>query len=419
MQQGGHAYTVGEVVIFTGSVGDFIFTQGFHQPEQTKIVSVDQPELADWNIEVFPNPATDRLTVRFSAERESALRVNVLDLLGRVILDASPLSEPTGSIIDCSLWQPGVYFLQLLDPQQAHATVRIVRLSFDRSIIPIFLFVNIPKLIPTMTRRHLLLLSLLMILIAWRAEAQFTPQGFNYQCIVRDGTGASMNNQTVTLLFTVRPGTSNGPVNYSEKQTVSTNEFGLVNLVIGQGSPLQGTFPAVNWGSGAKFLTVSVETAPNVFDELGSTQLMSVPYAIYAQNSANGQDNWGTQVVQTDPALKGDGTAANPLGIAQQGAQTGQVLKWDGAKWAPQNDISDTVQTGGTLTQINTGTGLTGGPITISGTDQPRQYCGSAGCLWRFCPDSSNYRGPNRSNHGCFYGDATTYHHRHNRRRWH
>jgi hypothetical protein len=130
VQQGlNYAYTVGEVVIFTGSVGDFTLTQGFHQPEQTKIVSVDQPELADWNIEVFPNPVTDRLTVRFSTEKGSALRVNVLDLLGKVILDAHPLSEPTGSFIDCSLWQPGVYFLQLLDPQsRAHATVRIVRL---------------------------------------------------------------------------------------------------------------------------------------------------------------------------------------------------------------------------------------------------------------------------------------------------
>lgn len=124
-----YAYTIGEVVISTFSAGNFTFTQGFHQPEHTSIVSVDQPELADWNIEVFPNPATDRLTVRYSDEKGNALRVSVLDLLGRVILDQQPLIEPGGSLIDCSTWQPGVYFLQLLDPQsRAGATVRIVRL---------------------------------------------------------------------------------------------------------------------------------------------------------------------------------------------------------------------------------------------------------------------------------------------------
>ncbi|MBK6930799.1 MAG: hypothetical protein IPH12_07930 [Saprospirales bacterium] len=216
-----------------------------------------------------------------------------------------------------------------------------------------------------MTNRHLLLTSLFILLFAWRATAQFTPQGFNYQCIVRDNSGATLNNQTVTLLFTVRSGAPNGPVAYSEKQTTSTNEYGLINLIIGQGAPLQGAFNSISWGNGAKFLTVSVETSPNVFDELGSSQLMSVPYALYAQNTANSGDNWGTQVVQTSPPLSGAGTAGSPLALAQQGAQAGQALKWNGSAWAPQND-----ETGpdGTVTTINTGSGLTGGPVTTSGT---------------------------------------------------
>ncbi|MEZ4942607.1 MAG: tail fiber domain-containing protein [Saprospiraceae bacterium] len=216
-----------------------------------------------------------------------------------------------------------------------------------------------------MIKRHLLLTGLLTMLLAWRAEAQFTPQGFSYQCIVRDDNGASLNNQTVSLLFTIRSGAPNGPVSYSEMQTTSTNEFGLVNLFIGQGTPLQGSFTSINWGGSAKYLTVSVETAPNVFDELGTTQLMSVPYALYAQNTANSGDDWGSQSVQTSPVLQGNGTAGNPLTLAQQGASIGQILKWNGTAWVPQPD-----ETGpdGTVTEIITGAGLTGGPITTSGT---------------------------------------------------
>ena len=52
-------------------------------------------------------------------------------------------------------------------------------------------------------------------------------------------------------------------------------------------------------------------------------------------------DDWGTQVAQTDNTISGDGTAVNPLGIAQQGASPGQVLTWDGNTWAPQSNLDN------------------------------------------------------------------------------
>ncbi|MCC6279260.1 MAG: tail fiber domain-containing protein [Saprospiraceae bacterium] len=217
-------------------------------------------------------------------------------------------------------------------------------------------------------------LTLIFLSATVSLYAQFTPQGFNYQSIIRDGGGNPLTNQTVTLLFSIRSGAPNGPVAYSEKQALSTNEFGLVNLIIGQGGvPLLGDFNSINWGGGAKFLTVSVETTPNVFDEIGTSQLMSVPYALYAQNVANGGsggngDNWGSQTVQTNATLTGAGTGGSPLALAQQNAQTGQVLKWNGSAWVPSDDIISTGTNGGTVTQINTASGLTGGPITASGT---------------------------------------------------
>ncbi len=223
-------------------------------------------------------------------------------------------------------------------------------------------------------KQRLIYFVLFFVCATLSLSAQFTPQGFNYQSIVRDADGDPLTNQTVTLLFSLRSGAPNGPVAYSEKQAVSTNEFGLVNLIIGQGGvPLLGDFNAINWGGGAKYLTVSVETTPNVFDEIGTTQLMSVPYALYAQNAANGGgtgsgDNWGAQTVQTNTTLSGAGTGGSPLALAQQNAQNGQVLKWNGSTWAPADDIISTGMNGGTVTQINTTTGITGGPITTSGT---------------------------------------------------
>ncbi|HRI62016.1 MAG TPA: hypothetical protein PK228_19890, partial [Saprospiraceae bacterium] len=76
--------------------------------------------------------------------------------------------------------------------------------------------------------RSRLFFLLLLLCAAFPLAAQFTPQGFNYQSIVRESNGNPVTNQTVVLLFSIRSGAPNGPVAYSEKQTISTNEFGLV-----------------------------------------------------------------------------------------------------------------------------------------------------------------------------------------------
>ena len=130
VQQGRtYAYTVGEVVIVTVGSDNRTLTQGFHQPEHTRIVSVGDPDFADWDINVFPNPVSEALTIRYSADKGSTLTATVVDLVGKVVLHNQPLSVPDGSTLDCHNWQPGVYFLILQDPVgRESSTVRIIRL---------------------------------------------------------------------------------------------------------------------------------------------------------------------------------------------------------------------------------------------------------------------------------------------------
>ncbi|MBL7806813.1 MAG: hypothetical protein JNN28_03305, partial [Saprospiraceae bacterium] len=222
-----------------------------------------------------------------------------------------------------------------------------------------------------MNQRFLLLL-LVLVVSSFTAFAQNNvPQGINYQCIVRNHqTGDPIANQTVTLLFAIRNGSPTGSVDYQEKHISATNDFGLATLIIGRGQPQISTFPAIDWAAGSKFLTVLLETSPNVFDEIGTSELLSVPFALYAQNGGGGggSDNWGSQTAFTNNGLSGNGLANNPIGLAQQGAQNGQVLKWNGTAWTPADDIQGTGTGGGTVTQVNTGVGLQGGPITTSGT---------------------------------------------------
>lgn len=122
-------YTVGETLTTTlKESGLYKATQGFHQPDVCAVVSTHDVDLASWNIEVFPNPATDRLTIRFDAEKSNALNLSAFTPLGQAVLTHQTLTQPQGSLLDCSQWQPGIYLLLLSDPATgAAATVRVVK----------------------------------------------------------------------------------------------------------------------------------------------------------------------------------------------------------------------------------------------------------------------------------------------------
>ncbi len=129
--QGGltFSYTVGEPSITTLAGSSRIVTQGFHQPELCQVVSTHNFDLANWNVEVFPNPTSDFLTVRYSTEKGITLHATVFNLLGQVMLDNRLLAPSTGTQIDCAEWQPGVYILQLKDPVTSNvAALRFIRL---------------------------------------------------------------------------------------------------------------------------------------------------------------------------------------------------------------------------------------------------------------------------------------------------
>lgn len=143
--------------------------------------------------------------------------------------------------------------------------------------------------------------------------AQTAPLGIHYQTIVRNAANTPLASQNVTLLFSIQ---ENGTIVYQERQVNTTSSTGLVGFVIGQGVVQSGDFQSINWGANPKSLTIALETAPNIFEELGTNELASVPYAFFATRS---------------------GLATQAEGLAPLGAQTGQVLQWNGQAWIPVN----------------------------------------------------------------------------------
>lgn len=119
-------------------------------------------------------------------------------------------------------------------------------------------------------------------IIIFQARAQ-VPQSVNYQTIVRNSSGAVVKDQTVSLKFSIIKNSVSGQEVYSEKHTLATNQFGLVNLKIGKGTVLSGVFKDIDWGDGTSYLITYLDlSGGSSFTEMGTTEMVSVPYALYA-----------------------------------------------------------------------------------------------------------------------------------------
>ena len=114
------------------------------------------------------------------------------------------------------------------------------------------------------------------------------PQSFSYQAVVRDANGNIVQNQQVSFKFSILENSSTGNVAYAKTQQATTNNLGLVVLSIGTGSVVQGTFSTISWGSATHFLKVELDVTGGInYVEMGTTQLLSVPYSLYSQTAGN------------------------------------------------------------------------------------------------------------------------------------
>ena len=148
---------------------------------------------------------------------------------------------------------------------------------------------------------------LFVLLFAVQSLFAQIPQGFNYQATVRNQTGELLTNEYVGIRFHIVQGTEqNNPV-YSELHYESTDDLGSLHLMIGQGAVEAGAFNQIDWSLGDYHTGIEINTGDGFID-MGTTQLMSVPFALYALNS---------------------GTTNNAS--LPQGTNDGDVLRWNSA----------------------------------------------------------------------------------------
>lgn len=139
-----------------------------------------------------------------------------------------------------------------------------------------------------------LLLLVLLSLSSTIALAQ-APLYFNYQGIARDTFGHPLASKNLGIRISVLPDPDASP-RFIEEHSVSTNNFGLYTLRIGAGQVVAGSMHAVDWPSGQQYIQVEIDaTGGRNYSAAGTTQLLSVPYALYANESGTNKTRAGNQ----------------------------------------------------------------------------------------------------------------------------
>jgi trimeric autotransporter adhesin len=130
------------------------------------------------------------------------------------------------------------------------------------------------------------------LFVPQQIKAQSPPQKMSFQAVIRDANNALIASTTIGMQISFLQGSSTGTVVYTETQTPTTNANGLVSLEIGTGTVITGTFSAIDWANGPFY--IKTDTDPDgslngiIYTITGTSQLLSVPYALYAETSGSG-----------------------------------------------------------------------------------------------------------------------------------
>lgn len=126
---------------------------------------------------------------------------------------------------------------------------------------------------------------LVLLLTSFQFFAQ-APEKMSYQAVIRDASDALLVSTSVGMQISILQGSAAGTAVYVETQTPTTNANGLISIEIGSGSVVSGTFNTIDWSTNSYFIKTDVDpTGGTSYTISGTSQLLSVPYALFAKSS--------------------------------------------------------------------------------------------------------------------------------------
>lgn len=128
--------------------------------------------------------------------------------------------------------------------------------------------------------------TLCFLILTIGLKAQNPPNAFNYSAVARNSSGQPISNATIGIQINILKNSPTGTSQYSENHVVNTDAFGLFNLVIGAGAIQSGSMTTINWSNDNYYIKIGMDANGGTnFLTIGTTQLLSVPYALHAKSA--------------------------------------------------------------------------------------------------------------------------------------
>jgi hypothetical protein len=176
---------------------------------------------------------------------------------------------------------------------------------------------------------------LIFFLLIIKNNYSQSPQSFKYQAIVRDASSNPMANATVGIMINIFQDSCGGNGIYRESFIVTSNNYGLINLNIGNGVQLSSqSFSAINWSTGLYFIETAIDLTGTGSNHqfMTCSQLLSVPYALYAESAGNSSPGptgptgqIGSTGVTGEIGSTGATGATGKIGLTGDTGPTGQM----------------------------------------------------------------------------------------------
>jgi hypothetical protein len=205
------------------------------------------------------------------------------------------------------------------------------------------------------------------------------PEKMSYQALVRNNSGALITNKPIGMRTSILQGSISGSPVYVEiyNPNPSTNANGIVTLEIGSGIPVNGTFASINWENGPYFLKTETDPAGGTnYTITGASQLLSVPYALYAKTA----QSLSGGIKEADPAFKASTAAGiTATDTARWNRKLSNYTETDpvfSASVAKGITAADTGRWNGKQNKLSAGQGISISGNVISSTQGFLHYIG-------------------------------------------
>ncbi|MFL5752248.1 MAG: hypothetical protein ACJ76F_02485, partial [Bacteroidia bacterium] len=199
------------------------------------------------------------------------------------------------------------------------------------------------------------------------------PQKMTYQSVIRNSGNMLVTNTTVGMRISILQGSSSGASVYTELQFPTSNANGLVTTEIGNGAVVTGTFSAINWANGPYFIKTETDPTGGIaYTITGTSQLLSVPYALHAATAGNVPTNVSSFINDSGYlTAEVDGSTTNEI---QNLSLSGSSLSISGG-----NSVTLPAEVDGSITNEIQTLSLSGSSLSISGGNSVTLPAGGGG----------------------------------------